>query len=163
MVPPTNISVVSSTVRIWSSSGTPAGAAGLSRGCCEEPDSRGLRCSPPQKAPSRRLLRRAGTGVNGLGVGIQVVGQRQPEEHGEAQHEEVAGGVHVDELQVGEADGRDHPCGQRRRLWRGRLASRASRRAARGGTCGSPPKLKAHPACPGLGSLRVSGVEGRLW
>lgn len=123
MVPPTNISVVSSTVRIWSSSGTPATAwdgAGFPCGSPGVGQPQGDLPSSLPTLPKSRLLVVGGTCVNGPGVGIQVVRQRQPEKHGKAQHEEVSGGVHVDELQVGEADGRDHSCRQRRRRCRRR-------------------------------------------
>ena len=40
---------------------------------------------------------------------LQVAGQHQAEEDGEAQHKEVPGGVEVHELQVGQAHGGDHP------------------------------------------------------
>lgn len=170
MVPPTNISVVSSTVRIWSSSGTPAtawdGAGGAVRSRISQLLPRGGRAprdlpSSAPKLPKLRLFVAGGTCVNGPGVRIQVVRQRQPEKHGKAQHEEVSGGVHVHELQVGEADGRDHSCRQRRgdagggaRTGRASGAAPAAVRG-RGGSPGSP---QTRPASLGLTSPRGAGT-----
>lgn len=49
-----------------------------------------------------------GTCADGARIGLQVIWQREPEEHGKSEHEEIAGGVHVHKLQVGQSHSSNH-------------------------------------------------------
>lgn len=49
-------------------------------------------------------------------VCVQVAGQHEAREHGEAQHKEVPGGVQVHTLEVGQAHGRYHACASENKM-----------------------------------------------
>lgn len=49
-------------------------------------------------------------------VCVQVAGQHEAREHGEAQHKEVPGGVEVHTLEVGQAHGRYHACASENKM-----------------------------------------------
>lgn len=97
--PPTNISVDKRTVRIWSSSATPT------------PSHNDYIISKLEHIYLTCALTHLGitlTSVNGVRVRFQVCWQSETKEHGKPKNKEVPRGVQVHQLQVGEADSRDH-------------------------------------------------------
>lgn len=57
---------------------------------------------------SQNLVHFRNACADGARIGLQVIWQREPEEHGKSEHEEVAGGVHVHKLQVGQSHSGNH-------------------------------------------------------